>query len=171
MIRRLARGAGRAAVGIAILAVLLVVVLHTPPGRNLLRNLVLAELRRGGVEARLDLVEVEPLRLEARVFGLEMARPGYPPFLRVPQATVRFPGKAVRGEIALREIVAHGARVDLVRDARGEWNVPRSATPAGPGSSFDLGTLLQARIAVTDVGLRVQEALDLDAPLLAEAGE
>ena len=103
MIRRLARGAGRAALGIAILAALLVAVLHTPPGRNLLRSFVLAGLRRGGLDVRLDHIEVEPLRLEARVFGLELARPGYRPFLRVLQATLRFPGKALRGQVALRE--------------------------------------------------------------------
>ena len=158
MIRRLARWAGRAALGIAILAALVVVILHTPPGRNLLRNFVLAELRRGGLEARLDRLEVEPLRLEARVYGLELSRPGHPPFLRATSATVRLGAAALRGRPSLRELAAQGVSIDLVRDARGEWNIPESSPPSAEGPSFDLRSLLQARVALTDVDLRARES-------------
>ncbi|HVQ31481.1 MAG TPA: hypothetical protein VMV21_17930, partial [Vicinamibacteria bacterium] len=158
MIRRLARWAGRAALGIAILAVLVVVVLHTPPGRNLLRNSVLAGLRRGGLEARLDRVEVGALGLEARVFGLELARPGYPPFLRASRATLRLRPTALRGQISLRELVAQGVVLDLVRDGDGNWNLPEASKPAVPAAPFDLRPLLLARIALSDVDLHVRAA-------------
>jgi len=51
-------------------------ILQTPPGRNLQRQLLLSLLRRSGLEARLEGAAVSLWRLEARVFGLEIARPG-----------------------------------------------------------------------------------------------
>ncbi|HVQ30992.1 MAG TPA: hypothetical protein VMV21_15480, partial [Vicinamibacteria bacterium] len=85
--------------------------------------------------------------------------------LRASRATLRLRPTALRGQISLRELVAQGVVLDLVRDGDGNWNLPEASKPAVPAAPFDLRPLLLARIALSDVDLHVRAAgaLDVDA--------
>ena len=158
--RRLARWAGRLALGAAVLLGLGLAFLQTPPGRNLLRSSVLGFLRRAGLEARLQGIEARPRspsRWEIRVAGLELARPGHPPFLALAEGRAQVSPAILRGRPGLKHLETTSLLLTFVRDATGEWNLPPGES-RGPAPPPDLRPWLDASISLDRTRVEVRDA-------------
>src|SRR5262245_27941470 len=131
---------------VAVLAGLgaLYALLHVPPVRRLALSLALRRVEgASGLRARADDLDYSLARLDFRVRGFVLEAPGRAPLVEVKDAHARLGVSTLWAHPDLRHLEATGVRLHLVRDPRGESNLPPPAAHSAPGGepSIRLGSV------------------------------
>ena len=157
------------------LAATLVAALHTGPARRLARDRLVAWLAQEDVDARIESLEYDLLRLEVRAAGVRLAPRRAPdrPFFEAKGVRIDLPASVLRGRIAFEEIEVREGRVRLARGPDGWTNLPLPAHAAASPSREPL-PLGRVRLEALDVFYEDEavavEARGLDLTLSPVAG-
>ena len=141
---------GLVAAAAVALAVVFVLVVHTPPFRRLALRYVIGEVQRRYAmrieAARLD-YNLAALTLGLADVRLAADRSPSAPFFEAGYIAVALPSRVLVGTIAFDEIAVTGGRIHLVRDRDGRMNIPESSeTPSGEPAALDLRRLSAPRL-------------------------
>jgi len=154
-----------------VLAIVLAIVVHTPPVRGFVLRYAVAETqRRFGIRveaARLDynLISLSVGLAQARVTA---DRAGAVPLFEADYLRVSLPWRALTGVLAFDEVAITGGRVHVIRDADGRTNLPDSSgATGGAPPALDVGRLTAPRLALdvqdTPGNLRIEApGIDID---------
>lgn len=126
----------------------LLLALHAPPVEELARRRLVAWLAsEDGIDARIERLDYDLLRLRIRATGVHLAARDAPerPFLEARLLSVALPARALAGRLALEEVRLEDARVSLVRGESGELNLPGGS---GPTPEIELGSVLVSGLDV-----------------------
>src|SRR6185295_1080949 len=120
-----------ASAGVALAALFAFALLHAPPVRARVLDLVLARLAQAGIAARADGLDYNLATLEVRIHRLTLATPAASgtPFLTADTVRAVLGWGILRGRIDIVRFEAAHPRVVLVRNERGEVNWPTSDEP------------------------------------------
>jgi outer membrane protein assembly complex protein YaeT len=151
-----------------LLVLLLVVAVHTPPGRRFVLHKVSEALRSRGIDFQASTLRYNLFTLQATLAGVVVrsaTAPDLPPLASVPRIRLRARwGDLFRGTIAIENATLEQPAIQLVIDSKGRDNIPRLE---GGGGGGGMGNFFLGKLTVTDGKLRVedrQRKLDMTLP-------
>ncbi len=125
--------AGVALAAVVVCAVAVVGVLHTPPGRTLVRSAAASWLRSQGIDFSVERITYNLLTLTVDLRGVRMrAIHADTPFLVADRIQADVPWSILGGEIHVDGIALTRPVVHIVRAADGTLNLPAGGSGGGP---------------------------------------
>lgn len=141
----------RGVVGLACLALALVLVVHSPPVRRaVLRRAVLLLQERLGIVFGAESLTYNLAALRVTLTGVDLAAEETPriPFAHADALTIELPWSALFGAFQLDGVVLENARVYVIRRADGTTNLPRSRETEGAPAAVPIGRIAIAQLAI-----------------------
>lgn len=158
------------ALGLAVVAVAIVAILHTPMAQRQVLGMAGQALDRVGIRMSADRLAFNLFSLEANLSGVTLASRDTPdqPFLTVDEAHVDLPWSLLWSELTFDLVELHRPRLSLRRSEAGMWNLPQSEEEAPPPTSAAATSPVPsiARLTIRSLAIQVDDqsaALGLDA--------
>ena len=139
---------------------LLLVLLHSPPGRRSVLAYASGILDdRSGIQLQAQRLDYNLLTLDFELTGMSLAASeAETPFLAAARVHVDLPWSAVTGPVTLTVVEVDDATLSLVKSADGRWNLPASSEGEAGGTETPFALPPVGRLDLTDLGISVQAA-------------
>jgi outer membrane protein assembly factor BamA/autotransporter translocation and assembly factor TamB len=140
------------AAAVVALAVVFVLVAHTPPFRRFVLRYVISEVqRRYAIRIDASRLDYNLARLTLGLGEVRLAADRTPsaPFFEADYVQVAFPSRVLVGTISFDDITVTSGRIHLVGDRDGRMNIPESGeTSSGEPAALDIRRLWAPRLLV-----------------------
>lgn len=154
---------------VALLALTLAGVVHTPPARAAVLGMIVRQLENSGVVLRAAHLHYNLFTLRAAVDRVEVAARSTAdrPFLTADRLTVDVPWRSVLGgSLAVQSLEVLGPRVTVHRGGDGRLNLPTPSSDDAPTEAAGIGPVTLGDLVVRDLhATYIDEPADVDIAL------